>query len=289
MRPITLIFALLPFLPVQVPAQGGSEEQAVAAVINQLFTGMRGADTVAVRAAFHPHARLQTATYDQEGRFVLQSSDLDDFISRIGQLPAGALDERLWRATVRVDGPLAAAWTEYSFFLRGNLSHCGVNAFQLVQTTDGWKILQVTDTRERAGCRTSGAARTDSLHALVDAWHQAAARADADAFYGAMAPEAIYLGTDAGERWLRDELREWASFAFERESAWDFKPRQRRLYTSDDGLYAWWEELLDTWMGDCRGSGVATWRDGRWQILHYHLSVTVPNDKMDGFIDLVKE
>ena len=34
-------------------------------------------------------------------------------------------------AVVRVDGHLASVWTEYSFFVGGKLSHCGVDALQI--------------------------------------------------------------------------------------------------------------------------------------------------------------
>ncbi|MEM9261578.1 MAG: nuclear transport factor 2 family protein, partial [Bacteroidota bacterium] len=52
---------------------------------------------------------------------------------------------------------------------------------------------------------------------------------------------------------------------------------------------AYWDELLDTWMGPCRGTAVVK-RDGvnGWKIAHYTLSVTIPNDKIDGFIELTK-
>jgi hypothetical protein len=61
-------------------------------------------------------------------------------------------DERLGATTVHVDGPLAVVWAEYSFYAGTKFSHCGVNAFQLVKTADGWRILALTDTRQRTGC-----------------------------------------------------------------------------------------------------------------------------------------
>jgi hypothetical protein len=52
---------------------------------------------------------------------------------------------------------------------------------------------------------------------------------------------------------------------------------------------AWFDEKLDTWMGICRGSGVVARTKEGWKIKHYVLSVTVPNDKITEFIELVKE
>jgi ketosteroid isomerase-like protein len=265
------------------------ERAAVAATIQQLFDGMRAADSASVAAVFHPDFRLQSVGYDTSGQAFFQTADKERFLQSIGSYPVGTLDEQLYGMTIEVDPPLATAWTPYSFFVNGQLSHCGTNAFQLVKLDGHWLIHQVTDTRRREGCQTNSESRADSLGAMIDNWHRAAATANADAFYGSMTADAIYLGTDASERWLRDELREWAAFAFERESAWDFKPRNRFVYFSGDKTYAWWEEDLDTWMGPCRGSGVAQWMDGAWKIRHYHLSVTLPNEKVDGFLELIKD
>lgn len=123
---------------------------------------------------------------------------------------------------------------------------------------------------------------TEELDSIMDAWHQAAAEADAEAFFGAMAKEGVYIGTDASERWLRDELREWAKSAFERSSAWTFRPLERNWhYLSADVLIG--DELLDTWMGPCRSTMVLKKVDGKWLIYHYQLSVTVPNDRIEEF------
>ena len=75
-------------------------------------------------------------------------------------------------------------------------------------------------------------------------------------FFGSMEKDAIYLGTDISEKWLRDSLFEWSANAWDKESAWSFSPGDREIYFSSDYKFAWFDEVLDTWMGPCRGSGV---------------------------------
>lgn len=284
-----LIFTLLFLIPCAVFSQENTDERkAVATAINDLFAGMLSGDSSSVTKLLHPDARFQSAVYDSLGQAHLQTGDIQRWLTAIASYPAGSLDERLSSMVIDVDPPLATAWTGYTFFAGGKLSHCGTNAFQLIKMANGWQIHQVTDTRKRTGCPEAPMALlTDSLHAFIDAWHHAAAVADEDAFFGAMAADGIYLGTDATERWLRDELRSWAAFAFERQSAWAFKAYDRELYFTDNQTYAWWEEMLETWMGPCRASGVAQLIDGEWKIKHYHLAVTVPNDKIEGFKELI--
>jgi hypothetical protein len=266
-----------------------TEEDAVAQTIKTLFDGMRTADSATVAALLHPDIRMQSVGYDKEGKPYIQLGSSERWLQSIASYPAGTLDERLYSQVIEVDLPLATVWTDYSFFLKGELSHCGTNAFQMVKLEDGWKIHQVTDTRSKTDCITEPLALADSVHAFVDAWHLAAAEADEDTFFGSMSTDGIYLGTDASERWLRDTFHVWAQFAFDRESAWAFKPYDRQLYFSDNNKYVWWEEMLETWMGPCRGSGVAHYENGQWKIKHYNLAVTIANDKIDGFIELTKE
>lgn len=288
MKHIRLIIGLL-FLSIVAMAQSAGKLAAVKVPIERLFDGMRAGDSSMVRTAFLPEAQLQTIAQDESGETIVRSQPIDGFLQVIGTPREEVLDERIWSYDIRVDGPLATVWTPYSFFLGEHLSHCGVNAFQLINTRSGWKISQIIDTRRREGCRQEGTEAEKVINELLDNWHQAAANADADTFFGGMAKDGIYLGTDASERWLRDELRSWAKAAFERETAWAFTPSDRSLYFGPANQVAWFEESLDTWMGPCRGSGVLVKTEEGWKIKHYNLAVCVPNEQMDAFIELMKK
>jgi hypothetical protein len=37
----------------------------------------------------------------------------------------------------------------YTFYLNGDESHTGTNSFQLVRTSEGWKIQYIIDTRRK--------------------------------------------------------------------------------------------------------------------------------------------
>lgn len=127
------------------------------------------------------------------------------------------------------------------------------------------------------------------LNQFMDQWHLAAAKADAEGFFGSMAVEGVYIGTDKTERWLRDELRDWSAAAFERESAWTFVSQERNWQILEEKELAICDELLQTWMGPCRATAVLEKRKNTWQIIHYQLSVTIDNDKIEDFKQLVSE
>ena len=102
-----------------------------------------------------------------------------------------------------------------------------------------------------------------------------------------MTADGVYIGTDAAERWTRDEMRVWAQPHFDKETAWAFTPISRNVYFSEDGKMAWFEENLDTWMGVCHGSGVLQMTGNAWKIRHYVLSVAVPNDVVKEYLKLL--
>lgn len=267
--------------------QGHSQEAEVRKVIDTFFRNFRTADTFALRRQFIPSAQLMTYQFDSKGNSRAKGETLDDFIRGLGLVLDDNFDERLTGFTCLVDDGIAMVWAPYEFFFDGRFSHCGTNAIQLIKVHGDWKISQITDTRRKTGCYDikREAATIDSL---MNEWHRAAAKADDDSFFGMMTPDAIYIGTDPGERWKRDELRAWSAKYFERESAWDFTPKSRNIRVEQSNLTAWADELLDTWMGPCRSTAILQKEEGRWKIVYYHLSMAIPNENVDGYLDMIK-
>lgn len=136
------------------------------------------------------------------------------------------------------------------------------------------------------GCSTN--IDFDQLDSKMDQWHVDVATFKLEAYFGFMHESFIFLGTAPGERWNKTEFRNFSAPYFEKESTWDFKSFARNWYLSDDGKVAWFEEDLNTWMADCRGSGVLIKTNGNWQIAHYNLTVLIENEKIQEFISLRK-
>ena len=127
-------------------------EDSVKTVINRMFTAMRTADTSLLRSCFADSMVLQTIGRDKAGNTVVRNEAPGDFIGVISKEQPGNADEQIRFETIKIDGPMAMAWTPYNFFYKGNFSHCGVNSFQLVRFSGTWKIQYIIDTRRRQGC-----------------------------------------------------------------------------------------------------------------------------------------
>jgi ketosteroid isomerase-like protein len=120
-----------------------------------------------------------------------------------------------------------------------------------------------------------------AVAAVLDDWHLAAAQADEVRYFSHLAEGAVFLGTDATERWTKPAFQAWAHPIFQRGKAWSFKATRRVVTLSRDGALAWFDEDLATPnLGPSRGSGVLSKQGGHWRIEQYNLSVPIPNALM---------
>ena len=134
----------------QTPAVAPDERAAVIAVVQRLWDGMKARDTAMVRSVFDSTAMLsRVVTRNGESR--VQLTPVSGFIEALGRAKE-PWNERMYAPEVRIDGPLATVWTEYDFHLGDQFSHCGVDAFQMLKTSAGWKIVALSDTARREGC-----------------------------------------------------------------------------------------------------------------------------------------
>ena len=123
---------------------------------------------------------------------------------------------------------------------------------------------------------------------ILDSWHRAAGSADFCAYFNLMTSDAVFIGTDASENWQIEEFKAYAKPHFDKGKAWNFKAVERQIYVNDEGDFAWFDELLDTQMKLCRGSGVLRKESGDWKIAHYVLSLVIPNENVSEVI-LIKQ
>lgn len=135
-----------------------------------------------------------------------------------------------------------------------------------------------------SGLAQKQTAEKQNINLLLDNWHKAAAEGNFNNYFNTMSDESIFIGTDATENWDKKAFQDFAKPYFDKGKAWDFKPLQRNIFFSKDGKTAWFNELLDTWMKICQGSGVLVKENGVWKIKHYVLSVTVPNDNINEVV-----
>ncbi len=128
-----------------------------------------------------------------------------------------------------------------------------------------------------------------TVNETLEQWHKAAADADFDSYTKLMTKDCIFIGTDATENWKGEEFLSFAKPYFDKGKAWSFSTLERNIYDKQYENLAWFDELLSTQMGICRGSGVVVFEDNRWKVKHYVLSIAIPNDKVKEVTILKKD
>lgn len=127
------------------------------------------------------------------------------------------------------------------------------------------------------------------INIILDNWHKAAAEANYENYFNAMDSSSVFIGTDASENWNKSAFSKFSKPYFDKGKAWSFTPLERNIYLDKNQNIVWFDELLKTWMGICRGSGVLEKdAENNWKIKHYVLSVTIPNDNIRQIFNINK-
>ena len=121
-------------------------------------------------------------------------------------------------------------------------------------------------------------ARAD-VSATLDALHEAASEAAFDRYFSLYADEAVFLGTDATERWTREEFMDYTKARFDTGTGWTYHMLERHIAIAPGGRTAWFDERLENAnLGETRGSGVLVMEGGGWKIAQYNLTIPIPNE-----------
>jgi SnoaL-like domain len=130
----------------------------------------------------------------------------------------------------------------------------------------------------------------DNVSSVLDLLHKYASIHDSELYLELFSEDAVFLGTDALERWDKAAMAEWVIPLFNSGRGWTYVSKERRVYLSDDGSTAWFDEqLINEKFGDCRGSGVLKKIDTHWKLAQYNLTIPIPNEIALSVVDMIKE
>ncbi len=136
--------------------------------------------------------------------------------------------------------------------------------------------------KDTVSTMTDTANEQKAIAAMLDSFNTAAANADFTTYFNFYTDDAIFTGTAATERWNKQEYMAWAKPFFDKKTTWHFTAIERHIYFDKSGDLAWFDELLNTQMKICRGSGVVVKQGDAWKVKQYILSTTIPNELIDS-------
>lgn len=126
------------FLCSTASAQPAPERDAVLEVVQAFFDTMTARDVDGARKILQPQGRFH-ATRLRDGKPVIRAFSNEEYFADL-QSAKTRMQERIWSPEVRIHGTIASVWAPYDFWIDGKFSHCGVDAFDLIKTEDGWKL-----------------------------------------------------------------------------------------------------------------------------------------------------
>lgn len=124
---------------------------------------------------------------------------------------------------------------------------------------------------------------------VLDAFHEAASKAEGNKYFSLLHDDSVFMGTDATERWSKSQFQQFAKPYFDQGKGWTYLVDTRHVTLSEDGKIAWFDEMLtNVSYGVCRGSGVLIKGVKGWQIMQYNLSIPLPNDIAKDIVKQIK-
>jgi hypothetical protein len=133
------------------PADSSADRADIIAVLDRMTQAMEKRDTALLTSVFAPGARL-VGMRPQDRGTTMQVLTVQQFAEFVANDKRDRWVERLHEPEVRIDGTLATVWAAYDFSFGSRRSHCGTDAFQLLRTAEGWKIVSLADTYRTEGC-----------------------------------------------------------------------------------------------------------------------------------------
>jgi hypothetical protein len=139
MRTTVTLVAVTLLAAANVHAQtSNADRDDVLKVVQAFFDTMTAADIEGARKILQPQGRFH-AMRMRDGKPDVRAFANEEYFADL-QASKQKMRERIWNPEVRVSGAIATLWAPYDFWIDGKFSHCGVDAFDLIKTEDGWKI-----------------------------------------------------------------------------------------------------------------------------------------------------
>ena len=129
-----------------------ADSKEALALVNRLFEAIHKKEASAFASLFIAEGHY-VATDRRNGTPQRRVFNRESFV-KLFLGAKGVMTEKMDAPEVRVTGDMAIIWGRYRFYVDDRFSHCGTNAFHLMRTAEGWRIVNGASTIETTGCET---------------------------------------------------------------------------------------------------------------------------------------
>lgn len=150
MKKIILLLLFFTYFQSQAQQNDEAEKKLIAEKINLFFKVLETKDTALYNTLVYPNAQIWTIRSQKDALKIAMRSFSDDMVSLVAMKTV--IEERPMSYEIKVRNNIAIVWAPYTLSLSGKFSHCGVDVFTLLQSTEGWKIVSTVYSVEPDGC-----------------------------------------------------------------------------------------------------------------------------------------
>ena len=150
MKKILTLLLLYAFSQGYAQQNEEAEKKLILEKVNLFFKVLETKETALYNTLVYPNAQIWTIRPQQDTLKVAMRSFSDDMIRLVAMKTV--IEEKLLSYEIKVHNNIAVVWAPYTLSLSGKFSHCGVDIFTLLKTTEGWKIVSTVYSVEPEGC-----------------------------------------------------------------------------------------------------------------------------------------
>ena len=130
---------------------GQTTSDSVYSIVETFFTALAEQDTTTMSSILAPDGHYFAVTPADSGATNVQRTTNADFLTSLPNYQR-VITERMWDPTILVNDYVALVWGSYDLYIGNELSHCGNDAFTLVNWSGSWRIAGVAFTVEKGTC-----------------------------------------------------------------------------------------------------------------------------------------
>lgn len=150
MKKAFLPLLLISFSYCYAQQQEDAEKKIITEKLNQFFKALETKDTILYHSLVLSNGQIWSVKTERD-TVKMGMRDFSRDIANLFKFKM-VIDERPFSYDIKIHNNIAIVWAPYTLSVDGKFSHCGVDVFTLLKSSEGWKIVSLAYSVEPNGC-----------------------------------------------------------------------------------------------------------------------------------------
>jgi hypothetical protein len=127
-----------------------ADKKIILEKVELFFQSLEKQDTALYASLFMPESQGWSVRMRNDS-FILNNWKNAERVKRLIN-PSATVQEKILSYEIKIHQQIAMAWVPYTLSISGKFSHCGIDVFTFLKTSEGWKIVSCVYSVEPNGC-----------------------------------------------------------------------------------------------------------------------------------------